>query len=111
MSKVETNLDKPLLLQAIKTYDYYTNVQRLILQIIVQTSVNGKSKITTSFIAAQVNVSRTAVYKCFKKFVEEGDIIIDIAKKRQRVILLNIDSMKSIISLYLAKKNIKSISK
>lgn len=110
MSQVENNLDKNLLLEAIKTYDYYTETQRLILQIIVKTSVNGKSKITTSFIAEQANVSRTAVYKCFKKFVQEGNIIIDVTKKRQRTILLNSDSMKHIISLHLAKQSMNSSS-
>ena len=67
MEQEHSNLDINLLLEAIKTYDYYTETQRLILQIIVQTSVNGCSKITTSFLAEKANVSRTAVYKCLKK--------------------------------------------
>lgn len=107
---MKPNLDKNLLLESIKTYDYYTDTQRSILQVIVQTSVDGKSKITTSFIAEQVNVSRTAVYKCLKKLIQEGDVVIDVSKKRQRTILLNTDSMKNIISLHLAKQNINSLS-
>ena len=106
MEQEYSNLDITLLLEAIKTYDYYTETQRLILQIIVQTSVNGCSKITTSFLAEKANVSRTAVYKCLKKFVDEGDIVIDILKKRQRMILLNAEYMKNIISLHRAKQNI-----
>ena len=106
MEQEHSNLDINLLLEAIKTYDYYTETQRLILQIIVQTSVNGCSKITTSFLAEKANVSRTAVYKCLKKFVDEGDIVIDILKKRQRMILLNVEYMKNIISLHRAKQNI-----
>ena len=101
-------LEPNLLLEAIRSYDYYTPAQRLILQIIVQTSIAGKSKITTAFIAEKANVSRTAVYKALKKFIEEGDISFDTHNKtRQRSILLNIDSMQKIVSLHLSKKNIK----
>lgn len=110
MEQEHSNLDINLLLESIKTYDYYTETQRLILQIIVQTSVNGCSKITTSFLAEKANVSRTAVYKCLKKFVREGDINIDVLKKRQRIILLNTKAMENIISLHRAKQNIKSSS-
>jgi len=81
-------LEPNLLLEAIGSYDYYTPSQRLILQIIVQTSIAGKSKITTAFIAEKANVSRTAVYKTLKKFIEEGDISFDMHNKtRQRSIL------------------------
>ena len=84
-------LEPNLLLEAIESYDYYTPSQREILKIIVQTSIAGKSKITTTFIAEKVNVSRTAVYKTLKKFVEEGDISFDThSKTKQRSILLNI---------------------
>ena len=64
-------LEPNLLLEAIESYDYYTSVQRLILQIIVQTSIAGKSKITTAFLAEKANVSRTAVYKTLKKCIDE----------------------------------------
>ena len=107
MEQENSNLDINLLLEAIETYDYYTATQRSILKIIAQTSVNGCSKITTSFLAEQVNVSRTAIYKCLKKFVREGDIVIDVLSKRQRMILLNTEAMKNIISLHRAKQNIK----
>lgn len=101
-------LEPNLLLEAIESYDYYTSVQRLILQIIVQTSIAGKSKITTAFLAEKANVSRTAVYKTLKKFIDEGDISFDThSKTRQRSILLNNDSMQKIVSLHLSKQNIK----
>jgi|SanBayMetagenome_1026888.scaffolds.fasta_scaffold00109_7 DNA-binding MarR family transcriptional regulator len=101
-------LEPNLLLEAIDSYDYYTPAQRLILQIIVQTSIAGSSKITTSFIAEKAKVSRTAVYKTFKKLIDEGDISFDThSKTRQRSILLNINSMQKIVSLHLSKQKIK----
>ena len=100
-------LELNLLLEAIDSYDYYTPVQRLILQIIVKTSVAGSSKITTAFISEKAKVSRTAVYKTLKKLIDEGNISFDDHNKtRQRGILLNIDSMQKIVSLHLSKQNI-----
>jgi hypothetical protein len=98
-------LNKSILLEAIDGYDYYTPLQRAVLHIIVQTSISGESKITTSYISEKVNISRTAVYKTFKKFISEGDITFgNTSKQRQRVILLNYNSMEKIISLHNLKK-------
>ena len=58
-----------------------------------------------SFMSQKLGVSRTAVYKALKRFVQEGDIELkEEPNSRIRLIKLNLESMKNIISMHLSKK-------
>ena len=107
MSNFEKTIDKQLLIEAICDYDYYTETQRKILRTIVQTSLEGICKVSISFISQKLGVSRTAVYKALKRFVQEGDIDFkEESNSRIRLIKINLESMKNIISIHLSKKNL-----
>jgi len=101
------NIDITLLLLAIDNYDYYSKTQRDILKIFVKTSIKGITRVNTTFIAEQLNVSRTSVYKAIDKFTAEKNISIKKGSNtKQRNIIINSKSMLTIIEFYKVKQSI-----
>jgi predicted transcriptional regulator len=100
--------DKELLLEAIDNYDIYTSHQRLMLKCLVTLSIDGVVTVGASYLSEQLNLSRTAIYKNLRKFLEEG-LINKI--KGFNTYELNPAKLNHIAQLYQNKKSLKDLSK
>ena len=106
------NMDISTLSLAIDNYEYYTKTQRAILKIIAKTSIDGECKVGSIFIAQQLNISRTSVYKAIQKFTREQNLSVKKGSKTKHgIIILNAKSMQTIIDLYKAKQRIQNSNK
>lgn len=97
--------NKHILTPAIESYDIYSITQRKILSLLINTSVNGLSEVSTEYISKTTSISKANVYQNIKK-LEKDKIITRIRKDGAKVdsFQLNSEKLDYILQLYQNKK-------
>ena len=101
--------NKHILTHAIESYDIYSISQRKILSLLINTSVNGLSEVSTEYISKTTGISKANIYQNIKK-LEKDKIITRIRKEGAKIdsFQLNSEKLDYILQLYQNKKALEN---
>jgi len=100
--------NKKLLLTAVDYYSLYTEKQRSLLKYLINLSIDGVIKLSTSEASKYIKTSRANVYLTLDKF-EKEELLSKVREKADRhsAYKLNNDKLNYILQVYYNKQEIK----
>ena len=85
--------DRELLLEAIDSYDIYTNAQRAILKVLVNVGIDNIAAITPLNLHKTTKITKPVIYKALKQF-EKDEIIQSLNTDAKKLGMFRISSTK-----------------
>jgi Fe2+ or Zn2+ uptake regulation protein len=102
--------NKDLLLEAINSYEMYSNTQNALLKILVMLEINNVASVGIQYLMTQLKLSRAQVYNALRN-LQNDDAITKIRLKntKQDSYQLNQEKLDYIVQLYHNKKAIENM--